>query len=138
MIIIQLFLLFLPLLTLAQNSNSSQQSQSAPSSSSRQETTVVLSRVISTVVPVPTESNGNGTSASSTTPTVSLPPKSTAPTVDGGGYNGGSGAPVPGAKSPNNAFGPDDNYIAAATALARSAFTVTLVACLIASAVLVV
>ncbi|PPR06907.1 hypothetical protein CVT24_011597 [Panaeolus cyanescens] len=141
----------------ASGSNSGSQSSNAPTSTqfttilstfvstsvgfvsgSRQETTVVISSVLSTVVPVPTGSNGdNNTPTPSSTSTVSLPPKSTAPSVDGGGYNGGSGAPLPGAKSPNNAFGPDDNYIAAATTLTRNAFAATLIASLVAAVVLV-
>lgn len=101
----------------------------------RQQTTQVQTLTITTVVPGDAQptgnttnsgsnasaTNGNATSASTTTTAKNLP---TAPgTVDGGGSGG---APVPGASSPNGAYGPDDKYIAAAMTLAKNALGASL------------
>ncbi|CAA7266462.1 unnamed protein product [Cyclocybe aegerita] len=101
----------------------------------RVESTFTISRVFTSVMPISTESGGSnnnaGSSSSTTVTPANLP---TAPAnVDGGGQNG---APVPGASSPNGAFGPDDDYIAAATALAKNLLAGSAIASLVAGAVL--
>lgn len=64
--------------------------------------------------------SGNSTQSASTTTTPRNLP--TAPAnVDGGGANG---APSPGQTGVGGIYGPDDNYIAAATSLKRNAFVV--------------
>ncbi|KAG7099252.1 hypothetical protein E1B28_001115 [Marasmius oreades] len=70
-----------------------------------------------TITVTPTGSNGNSTQSTSSKP---LPTAAT-DALDGGG--GATGAPVPGGG--NGAYGPDDNYIAAAQSLPRNLMLVT-------------
>ncbi len=79
-----------------------------------------------------TASAGNSTQSTSTSITPSNLP--TAPTnVDGGGVNG---APLPGKTSTGGIYGPDDNYVAAATSLKRNAYAVGVVGFVLGGAML--
>ncbi|EKM83856.1 hypothetical protein AGABI1DRAFT_124182 [Agaricus bisporus var. burnettii JB137-S8] len=133
------FLLFYPLLILAQNA--SQPNQTVVTSTSlstvvglgpnRQTTTGTSTFVfVNTLTPAPQPSgngtNGNNTQSGNSTvssnSTSKAPPLPTAPTnIEGGGQNG---APLPGQTGVGGNMGPDDNYIAAATALKHNAFAV--------------
>jgi len=153
--------LVLPLLALAQQQsgqsgqgNQSQPSQTVITSTSistlltlgpdRQASTATSTFVFTTtqiLTPAPqpsgnattgnsTVSGNNTQSASTTTTPRNLP---TAPTnVDGGGQGG---APSPGQSG--GIFGPDDNYIAAATSLKHNAFIVGFVGLALGGAMLV-
>ncbi|KAF8168073.1 hypothetical protein B0H34DRAFT_684079 [Crassisporium funariophilum] len=96
-------------------------------------TTILTTNVFTTTQPVPpSATNATSTSSSTTVTRSNLP---TAPAnVDGGGQNG---APAPGAKGANGAFGPDDGYIAAAAALAQNAMLAGVVGSLVAGALVV-
>ncbi|PFH54502.1 hypothetical protein AMATHDRAFT_44363 [Amanita thiersii Skay4041] len=95
--------------------------------------------VITSTLPPPTAS-GNSTSnatasgnATSSTTTSNLPTFSG--DFTGGGINGA--APVPGASGANGAMGPDDGYIAAATALRLNTLLVGLGGVLVGGALVV-
>ncbi|KAJ3576666.1 hypothetical protein NP233_g286 [Leucocoprinus birnbaumii] len=150
--------LALPFYASAQNTQSNTQSNNQPQPSqtvitstslttmvtlggNRQVSTITSGIVFTTtqiLTPAP-QPSGNGTisgnstvSANSTSITPSNLP--TAPTNINGG---GSVAPSPGAAGVGGAYGPDDNYIAAATALKRNAFVVGFVGIALGGAMLV-
>ncbi|KAF5355858.1 hypothetical protein D9756_003788 [Leucocoprinus leucothites] len=145
--------LALPFLAFAQNTQNNTQPQPSQAviistsvttiatlDSNRQASTTTSSFVFTTtqiLTPAP-QPSGNGTvsgnstvSANSTTTTSNLP---TAPTNISGG---GGAAPSPGGANVGGIYGPDDNYIAAATALKRNAFVVGFVGFALGGAMLV-
>jgi hypothetical protein len=139
-----------------QNSNQPQPSQTVITStllstsvglgSDRQISTAINTLLFTTtqiLTPAPQPSGngtvGNGTvsgnntvSANMTTTPRNLP---TAPAnINGGGQDG---APSPGQAGVGGIYGPNDNYIAAATALKRNAFIIGFVGCVVGGALVV-
>ncbi|KIM48176.1 hypothetical protein M413DRAFT_22712 [Hebeloma cylindrosporum] len=142
-----LVLLTLPFLALAQNNSAASTTITSTTIISsvglgpgRVETTLISTQVFTTVLPLATGNTTSTNSTNATTSSTSSPsssPLPTAPTSVNGGGQGG--APVPGAKSTGGGivYGPDDNYIAAASTIAKNALGASLIASLVGGALAV-
>ncbi|KAK0233211.1 hypothetical protein IW262DRAFT_59061 [Armillaria fumosa] len=148
-ILVFFFLLILPLLALAQSNTGSAQGQVSTIFSLASSGTVTsIATILTTITNTASSSSASGNSSSSasgnststasgnstksqshTSDTSTTP--SNLPTASTDGVNGGggtAGAPSPGATDANgNTYGPDDGYIAGATALQRNGLMVGLV-----------
>ncbi|PBK77232.1 hypothetical protein ARMSODRAFT_268733 [Armillaria solidipes] len=147
-ILVVFFLLILPLFALAQSNTGSAQGQVSTIFSLASSGTVTsIATILTTITNTASSSSASGNSSSSalgnSTSTASGNTKSQShtsdtsttpsnlPTASTDGVNGGggtAGAPSPGATDSNgNTYGPDDSYIAGATALQRNGLMIGLV-----------